>query len=178
MAVVALGVLVIAHPTRETLYVGLALAIMGELWRLYALGYSGEHTRSSSVGAPELITAGPFAHCRNPLYLGNAANSLGVAIAAGGCWPWQTQLSLVVLCLSALLVVYGACIAAEEEFLAKKFGVAYEEYCARTPRLWPALRAHKLNGNGRFAWCNLSFEKMTLLWWALTWGYLYIRSLS
>ena len=176
MALMAVGVLVCARPTVASLQIGLALAVAGECWRLWALGYSGEHTRSTEISAPTLITAGPFARCRNPLYVGNTANSLGVAVAATGGWPWLSALAIVLGCLATLTMVYGCCIVAEEKFLRQKFGEEYREYCVRMARFSPFHSAHPSNNQGKFSFANLRFEKMTLVWWVLIWVYLWWRA--
>lgn len=175
MAVMAFGVLACAHPTLDSLKLGFALACAGECWRLWALGYSGEHTRGMEVSAPMLITAGPFARSRNPLYVGNVANSLGVAVAAAGGLPWLQALALVLGCVATLVLVYGCCIAVEERFLREKFGTEYRAYCARTARYLPFHRAHPLNNQGKFCAANMRFEKMTLVWWVLIWIFLWWR---
>ena len=41
------------------------IAIAGELLRCWAVGYSGVTTRDDAVGAPELVTAGPYAYWRH-----------------------------------------------------------------------------------------------------------------
>lgn len=174
-AAVALPLLYCAQPNWESWQLGISLALAGECCRLWALGYSGEHTRGSETAAPELITAGPFALCRNPLYFGNFLNALGVTAAAAGVWPWSVKLLMFACCLGTLLLVYGSCIAVEERYLAEKFGGLYGEYCQRTPRFWPAWRSHAAARTGTFVWGNLVFEKTTLVWWLLIWAYLYWR---
>ena len=47
------------------------------------------------------------------------------------------------LIVAALLVVFTPPVVAQEErFLAARFGQAYADYVARTPRFWPRLAAH------------------------------------
>ncbi len=174
MAVVAVFMLVLARPSVEAWWQGLCLAILGELWRLYALGYTGEPTRSSELTAPKLVTSGPYAFCRNPLYWGNCLNGMGVAWAASGGWPIGQRCLILLGCAMALALVYYACIKAEERFLAEKFGEEYRDYCRRTPCFVPHWRMGAHEG-ASFHWHNLSFEKMSLLWWLLTWGYLALR---
>ena len=178
MAVMALGVLAAARPTPASWREGLAAALIGELWRLYALGYSGEHTRRTDLEAPELITAGPFSLCRNPLYLGNILNAFGVAWAAAGGWSLGGHIAVLACCALTTFAVYGQCIAAEERFLRERFGQEYLDYCARVPRLLPRWRAAGTVRTGRFLWSNLRFERMTLLWWQIIWAYLGWLSLA
>ncbi|MBQ7567440.1 hypothetical protein IJT17_01390 [bacterium] len=175
MAVFALLMLVMARPTRLSLDWGISVSILGELWRLWALGYSGEHTRGTEVAAPRLITSGPFSVCRNPLYLGNALNSLGVTVAVCGGWPLPIRLGLLGCCALALALVYGCCVRAEERFLRERFGSAYDDYCRRTPRFFPRRWPTPASREEGFCWGNLGFEKVTLIWWVLCWSYLHCR---
>ncbi len=175
MAVLALPLLYFARPTWSAWQLGISIAVTGELWRLWALGYTGEHTRSSEVSAPELITAGPFSLCRNPLYFGNALNAAGVAAAAGGAWPLSVQLLMWFGCALILMVVYGSCIAVEEKYLQEKFGGAYRVYCQNISRFWPILRSRSGKCVGKFSWSNLAYERTTLLWWLLIWVYMWFR---
>ena len=72
-----------AHPTFISSSVGTILLMLGESLRLWAVGYAGGATRSRTLGtARDLVTAGPYAHVRNPLYLGNLFLSLGVCVIA------------------------------------------------------------------------------------------------
>src|SRR5437870_545724 len=55
------------------LAVGLALAITGQLLRAVTIGlvYIRRGGKNRQVYANDLVTEGMFAHCRNPLYVGN-----------------------------------------------------------------------------------------------------------
>ncbi len=79
----------------------------------------------------ELTVTGPYAHTRNPLYLGSMLIAAGFALALLS-WP-------VALVLAAGFgVVYIPVIASEERFLRATFP-AFDDYCRRVPRLIPRL---------------------------------------
>jgi len=113
---------------------GFLVALVGQAIRVVTIGlaYIIRGGRNRRVYAEELVTTGIFAHCRNPLYLGNYIILVGVAIAGNG-WLF------ILLGLPAFLLFYRAIIAAEENFLRHKFGAAYDDYCARVNRLLPRL---------------------------------------
>jgi protein-S-isoprenylcysteine O-methyltransferase Ste14 len=112
---------------------GLALLNLGLLVRLWAVGYAGGGTRSYKLRAARLVTGGPYAYVRNPIYLGNLLVGLGVVGVAGS---WVALAVLVVV----FSIEYGAIVSLEEEFLTRTFGDAYREYAARVPRWLPRLR--------------------------------------
>lgn len=154
-----------AQPTTESLALGLQLAVVGEALRLWAIGYSGEATRSQSLRAPRLITAGPYAYVRNPLYLGNLCNNAGVLVASFYPWDWL-QLGVWLLFTGWF---YAMLARREEKFLAEIFGQEYEAYRRRVPAWWPTVRAYP-QACGSFCWArSLRFERTSLLWWALIW---------
>lgn len=174
VAPVALAVVVLARPTADSFLVGLLMSLCGEAIRLWALGYTGQPTRSQHLEAPALVTAGPYSLVRNPLYLGNLLNALGSAMAAAGGLSPAAGLGLLALAAGVLHLVYGACIAVEEEFLATKFGPEYEEYRRRVPALLPR-RFAPGPGVGRFQLPSLRYETSTLIWLALVWGVLALK---
>ena len=63
---------------------GLAIAAAGESLRILMIGYRHivRGGRQGAVDALDLVGDGFFAHCRNPLYLGNLLIVLGIAIIA------------------------------------------------------------------------------------------------
>ncbi len=99
----------------------LALVIPGLWLRGYAAGYVKKNQ--------ELTTTGPYAHTRNPLYLGSMLMAAGFAIAL---LSWPVGLVLAV----GFLVIYVPVIASEERFLRATFP-EFDEYCRRVPRLIP-----------------------------------------
>lgn len=81
-------------------------------------------------GASALITEGPFARSRNPIYVGNTLLMLGAGLLAGIAW-------FLPLGLAAAFTVQKLAIEREERHLAARFGADWDAYAARTPRwLW------------------------------------------
>jgi protein-S-isoprenylcysteine O-methyltransferase Ste14 len=77
--------------------------------------------------ATNLITTGPFAWSRNPIYVANTALVLGAGLYFGNVW-------LVVLAFVAAFVTQKLAIEREEKHLSAKFGAAWESYAARVRR--------------------------------------------
>ena len=101
----------------------LALVLPGLWLRGYAAGYVKKNR--------ELTQTGPYAHTRNPLYLGSMLIAFGFALALLS-WP------VAVLLAAGFLVIYVPVIASEERFLRSTFP-DFQDYCRRVPRLLPRL---------------------------------------
>ncbi|MEO9170371.1 MAG: isoprenylcysteine carboxylmethyltransferase family protein [Candidatus Baltobacteraceae bacterium] len=128
---------VFGKPSAFSVTVGLPVAIAGELIRCWAVGYSGVTTRGDEVTAPKLVTAGPYAHVRNPLYVGNFITALGFAIAFTGKNSLAQKIGLIGTSLGTMAAVYATIIPHEEQFLASQFGEEFDRYCERVPPLAP-----------------------------------------
>ncbi|OQX58682.1 hypothetical protein B5M50_03950 [candidate division KSB1 bacterium 4484_219] len=138
-----IAILVLANPTWISFAVGIAIALTGELLRLWGVSYAGSATRTTGeVGGDELITSGPFAHVRNPLYLGNFLLTCGFCIAAWAWMPW-----MLLLAIGLFAFQYGLIISLEEDFLQEKFGEAYQKYYQQVPRLIPRCRSYPFHQN-------------------------------
>jgi protein-S-isoprenylcysteine O-methyltransferase Ste14 len=74
-----------------------------------------------------LRTAGPFAFSRNPVYTGGLLVAGAVAVLRRRPEP--------LVAFAALAAVLHLKVNAEERYLQERFGAAYDEYAARTPRL-------------------------------------------
>jgi protein-S-isoprenylcysteine O-methyltransferase Ste14 len=109
--------------------VGALVALSGQLVRAATIGleYIVRGGQDGKVHADNLVTGGIFAHCRNPLYVGNLVIITGVAAASN---------SMVALALAPPLFVaaYYCIVRAEEDYLARRFGEEYRRYRERTPR--------------------------------------------
>lgn len=140
---------------------GVFLVVLGEWVRLNGVRHAGRRTRTRKVGAKKLCTSGPFAHVRNPLYLGNMMIYSSMVLIAGGAIP------LVMLAATLLFFAmqYSLIISLEEETLAKLFGKDYERYKKAVPRWIPRLRRWIAGANesSPSPWFNtLKIEKRTL----------------
>ena len=110
--------------------VGACLVLTGLGVRGWGAGFAGRHTRSSKIEGSKLATEGPYAHVRNPIYLGSVLLGFGMVLLIGDRRLW-------VPCILTFLALYFGLIPAEEEFLTRKFQQEYEAYCRRVPRLLP-----------------------------------------
>ena len=118
---------------------GLIIAIAGEWLRLWGVSYAGSETRTTgAVGGTYLVISGPFAHVRNPLYVGNMLMYFGFGIMSYALFPY-----LQIVALIYFYFQYHVIIKEEEEHLKKVFGNDYEEYCKNVSRFLPKLSAYK-----------------------------------
>jgi protein-S-isoprenylcysteine O-methyltransferase Ste14 len=125
--------------------VSLPLLMGGQALRFWAAGFIPKY-RTLTVGAPNLVTDGPYAWVRNPLYAGNGIMGFGWAVMAGPVW------------CAAFIAVYFVlyCIVIipiEEKFLSERFGDEYERYRRSTPSIMPGLndlRRKSARGGGGF----------------------------
>jgi len=132
----ALLYLWLARPTWPSLALGGVLIVPGILLRALASG----HVRKNEA----LATSGPYAHTRNPLYLGSLLIGTGFAIAARS---WVVG----VLVVAMLFAIYVPVIRDEEKFLRENFP-EFEEYARRVPRMLPRIvPAHVGDENGTFS---------------------------
>jgi protein-S-isoprenylcysteine O-methyltransferase Ste14 len=150
-----------AQPTNWTMPVGGLVAVLGEMMRFWGVAYAGSLTRvTGGVGAPEVIVAGPFAHVRNPLYVGNILMYTGIGWMAYALFPWLVLGAFVYFTFQYVMIV-----ALEEEFLEREFGAAYLEFKKNVPRFIPRLSPyrHAAQGHQRPRWGEaLKSETRTL----------------
>ena len=137
LAVPAVMLAALGKPSALSVTLGLPIAIGGELLRCWAVGYSGATTRGDEVTAPELVTAGPYAYVRNPLYVGNFITAAGFALAFTGKNPPIARLALAGGSLAFMGAVYSIIVPHEEEYLRSQFGEEFERYCERVPPVIP-----------------------------------------
>ena len=122
----------------------LGVAVLAaQAWRVWAAGFVGRAARGARPVGQTLVTAGPYAYIRNPMYLGTAVGLLAFA-GMSGLW-------YVVLAVAAVVgVVYTAAVVCEEAFLVASFGEEYRLYREAVPRLLPRLRPGSHARSGRF----------------------------
>ena len=137
LAVPAAVLAMFGKPSAFSISTGLPLAFLGEAVRCWAVGYSGVTTRGDHVEAPHLVTAGPYAHVRNPLYVGNFVTAAGFALAFTGKNSFAARVALIAASLGTMAAVYSVIIPHEEQFLRREFGEAFDRYCENVPPLVP-----------------------------------------
>ena len=116
-------------------FVGLAIAITGQLVRMLTIGlvYIIRGGKNRRIYAKGLVTDGLFSHCRNPMYVGNILLIVGMSILSN-------SLFAVLVMIPLFLFIYQAITIAEENFLRDKFGSGFDDYCAKVNRWLPKLR--------------------------------------
>ena len=123
-----------------SLIVGLILACLGEYLRLWGVSWAGSETRTTGdVGGTYLIISGPFAHLRNPLYLGNIMMYTGIGIMSFALFPWLQIVGLIFFSLQ-----YHIIITEEERYLKITFGKQFEDYTSNVPRFFPRFSSYKV----------------------------------
>ncbi|HET7439916.1 MAG TPA: isoprenylcysteine carboxylmethyltransferase family protein [Terriglobales bacterium] len=131
----AVGYLWLARPTGSSIAVGAVIAVPG----LWLRGLASGHIEKNE----QLTTSGPYAHTRNPLYLGSLILAAAFAVAARS--PW-----IVLLMALIFIGIYLPVIQSEEDFLRRTFP-GFTEYSARVPRLLPRWE-RCAGGSGEFSW--------------------------
>ncbi len=130
--------LIFAYPNIWSIISGFIIALAGEMVRLWGVSWAGSETRTTgSVGGTYLIVSGPFAHLRNPLYLGNILMYTGMGIMSYALFPWLQIAGLIFFSIQ-----YDLIVKEEEKYLEKTFGKEYEAYKANVPRFIPKLKKY------------------------------------
>lgn len=125
--------LLFARPTITTMAIGVVFVIIGEIFRFWGVSYAGSETRTTSKpGASRLVTQGPFAYVRNPLYIGNILMYFGISIMSNSLVPF-----LQILSIAYFSFQYYFIIKEEEAELKEIFGEKYLHYFENVNRFLP-----------------------------------------
>ena len=142
LGTVSVGLILVSAPLLPASHpLPLAKEVLGGL--VIVLAVAGRVWTTSHIGGRkkrELVTTGPYALSRNPLYLFSVLGTFGIGLSTGSL--------LIGLGVSAgAFAVLDTITRREEEFLHDRFGKAYEAYCRRTGR-WLSLRGRWLADGG------------------------------
>jgi len=120
----------VSHSDRVPGLAGAALCVLGVGFAIWARVYLGRNwgMPMSRKENPELVTGGPYAYVRHPIYGGILVAMLGSAM--GGMVIW-----LIPLVPSAFYFVYSA--RNEEKLMLEQFPEQYPAYMKRTKMLLP-----------------------------------------
>ena len=114
---------VLSRPTPESLLAGFLIGAVGLAIRAWAAG----HLRKNE----ELAVSGPYAHVRNPLYVGSLLAGVGLGVATA---HWVLSAVIATVFLAWFLPVVR-----EEEDHMRKILPGFIEYEQRVPRFLPSV---------------------------------------
>jgi len=106
------------------------LIVLGQTIRIWSVG-----VRESNLHFKIPVTAGPYAHLRNPSYLGTFFIGLGIVIMGG-------LLLFIPIYVALFFLLYRPTILWEEDKLARRYGEAYVTYISTVPRWIPSMRPY------------------------------------
>ena len=122
-----------AKPDVGTVIVGLAMAFVGQVFRIYAAGFIFKNK--------QLASNGPYALVRHPLYLGNFLILIGFTLACA-------NLYVVAVVILFFLIWYPAAIAYEDSKLERIFEDEWRAWSKNIRAIIP----------GRFRWADLKAD--------------------
>lgn len=153
-----------ARPQTITLAVGAPISFIGLLIRAWGSG----HLRKNDA----LATSGPYAHTRNPLYLGSFIMGFGFTIASGRWW-------LGVLFIALFLGIYLPVMRVESATLAQIFGERFQDYAGAVPVFVPRLTPYRSGKPSSSFDQNLYLkyrEYRAALGLVIAWGFLVFKA--
>ncbi len=122
---------------KELFFLGISL--LGEAIRIITAGYAPKNTsgRNTSAGqiADELNITGIYSVVRHPLYIGNFFMWLGPVL-------FIRSLVFVVFFILIYWLYYERIMFAEEQFLRRKFGDAYDKWSENVKAVIPRLKSY------------------------------------
>ena len=160
--VIAVVVLGLAHPRPDWLALALTAVVLGEAIRVWAAGHI-EKTRRLAMG-------GPYAHTRNPLYVGSLLIAVGVALVSG-------HAAAVAVIAIYFVAFYPAVMREEERFLREKFKDEYAAWASAVPMFIPRLTPGGPRSS-HFCWSRVAMNRewRTVATIPLVVGMLYARA--
>ncbi|MCX6158231.1 MAG: isoprenylcysteine carboxylmethyltransferase family protein [Ignavibacteriae bacterium] len=121
------------NPTPMTMITGFLILLIGESIRIWSVSYAGSETRTTSgVGGSNLVTQGPYAIIRNPLYWGNIMMYAGIGVMSNALFPILTIVSVLYFTFQYYLIIFN-----EEGYLRITYKDNFETYCSHVHRFFP-----------------------------------------
>lgn len=126
------------------------------VWWALGLVFLGSAVRMWSAGTliktRELITTGPYAISRNPLYLGTFLAGVGLAL-------FVHSAALLVFFVVTFALSYTAQINWEEKLLYREHGEPFRDYCKKVGRYFSPAGFLKDAWRSGFSWMQLLRNK-------------------
>lgn len=104
----------------------IALALIAIGWAITTL-WNAHTTVMPHLRADHLVTDGPYAFTRNPIYFAESFILLGAGLLLHSLW-------LILIIPLFVFAVIRLAISREEAHLAARFGIRWEEYSTRVRR--------------------------------------------
>jgi protein-S-isoprenylcysteine O-methyltransferase Ste14 len=159
------GPLSIGSAFNAILAFGIVVALVGAWLRTWGSAYLGyDVVHDTRMHGDTVVADGPYRYVRNPLYLGTWANTLALALLMP---PTGAIFTTVLVIFFQLRLIFG-----EEAHLRSLLGAAYDAYCAKVPRLIPALRPRVPASGGRPAWGTAALAEIFMWGTALSFAVL------
>ena len=166
----------LADPRVATFVAGCVVVGVGWLLRIWAFG----HLEKNVV----MVTTGPYAHTRNPAYLGSFVILLGTALAAGNSESTQGLLvwGFTAVLVAVFFVFYlPRKFEREYERLRGIFGEQLDRHAENVPDFLPRLTPWRSGDTRRFspkrvtenhewAWGLVLAVLMAVVWYAPRWS--------
>jgi protein-S-isoprenylcysteine O-methyltransferase Ste14 len=163
------------------LFVVVGLALRRPSWDLWGLPFIGvgEGLRTWAAGNlikdESLTVGGPYAHVRNPLYLGSLLSGVGFMLLLG---DWRLALAFAVISLAIYLLI----VKQEEDYLRRMHGAAFDAYRRAVPAIIPRPLPARIEAAGtrrsrfEWRWVFLNEEHRTWLALGIVLGLMAVRS--
>lgn len=128
---------VFANPSLGWFISGVIVVLLGEALRIWGAGHL--------VKTEEMITSGPYAYVRHPLYLGTTL------ILIGFCMMARTWVLLIIGLLAFIFEYLPRKNKIETQRLIDKYGQEYEKYASSVRPYLPHLRPYSGRKNARWS---------------------------
>jgi protein-S-isoprenylcysteine O-methyltransferase Ste14 len=144
VVLVASGLIVMYYVNRQGILfdsteelIFLSVSLFGELIRILTVGFAPGNTsgRNTAYGqiADEINVSGIYSLIRHPLYAGNYFMWLGPALFLRSAW-------FAIVFTLVYWLYYERIMFAEEQFLRKKFGDAYDKWSENVKAVLPGFK--------------------------------------
>lgn len=158
--VLVAAIVILSSPIAPTFIIGALLVVCGIALRIWTFGHleKNEH----------MITTGPYAHTRNPAYLGSFTIVCGFVLAAGnpssvaGLFVWGLGLVMLVVFFRNYL---PRKYAREYPRLEQAFPEEFQRHAANVPHFLPRLTPWRSGDTRSFSWSCVQANHE--FWWSV-----------
>ena len=141
----------LARPTTHSIALGAAIALPGELLRIWAAGHL---TRWR-----EVTRSGPYRFMSHPLYVGSSIMAIGFAVAA-------VHPAVIALVVAYMVVTLTAAVRFEARELHAQFGADYDAYRQGQPASHTRrFSVARVIANREYRAASGLLIGLALLWW-------------